>query len=85
MSTARANPVYDKLVIVAAFPATSHRSYSRDGAIICSLWGIIADSGHRDQPIRLIVITQTGDRDHAAHQGRGGAWRAAWGGIGRHH
>jgi hypothetical protein len=26
-----------------------------------------ADSGHRDQPIRLIVITQTGDRDHAAH------------------
>ena len=46
---------------------------------------IDADSGHRDQPIRLIVITQTGDRDHAAHQGRGGAWRAAWGGIGRHH
>jgi hypothetical protein len=45
----------------------------------------IADSGHRDQPIRLIVITQTGDRDHAAHLGRGGAWRAAWGGIGRHH
>src|ERR1700693_3163505 len=36
-----------------------------------------ADSGHRDQPIRLIVITQTGDRDHAAHLGRGGAWRAA--------
>jgi hypothetical protein len=30
-----------------------------------------ADSGHRDQPIRLIVITQTGDRDHAAHLGRG--------------
>jgi hypothetical protein len=26
-----------------------------------------ADSGHRDQPIRLIVITKTGDRDHAAH------------------
>ena len=33
--------------------------------------GKIADSGHRDQPIRLIVITQTGDRDHAAHLGRG--------------
>ena len=32
---------------------------------------ITADSGHRDQPIRLIVITQTGDRDHAAHLGRG--------------
>src|SRR6185503_14259201 len=32
---------------------------------------LIADSGHRDQPIRLIVITQTGDRDHAAHLGRG--------------
>jgi len=46
---------------------------------------LIADSGHRDQPIRPIVITQTGDRDHAAHLGRGGAWRAAWGGIGRHH
>jgi hypothetical protein len=46
---------------------------------------LTADSVHRDQPIRLIVITQTGDRDHAAHLGRGGAWRAAWGGIGRHH
>ena len=32
---------------------------------------VVADSGHRDQPIRLIVITQTGDRDHAAHLGRG--------------
>jgi len=46
---------------------------------------LIVDSGHRDQPIRLIVITQTGDRDRAAHLGRGGAWSAAWGGIGRHH
>jgi hypothetical protein len=33
----------------------------------CWLAGQFADSGHRDQPIRLIVITQTGDRDHAAH------------------
>ena len=30
-----------------------------------------AHSGHRDQPIRPIVITQTGDRDHAAHPDRG--------------
>jgi hypothetical protein len=29
-----------------------------------------ADSGHRYQPIRLIVITQTGDCDHDAHLGR---------------
>jgi hypothetical protein len=27
---------------------------------------LIADSGHPDQPIRPIVITCTGDRDHAA-------------------
>jgi hypothetical protein len=28
--------------------------------------GQSADSGHRDQPFRPIVITCTGDRDHAA-------------------
>jgi hypothetical protein len=40
------------------------------GPLACSTT-YSADSGHRDQPIRLIVITQTGDRDHAAHLGRG--------------
>jgi hypothetical protein len=44
-----------------------------------------ADSGHRDQPIRLIVITQTGDRDHAARLGRGVPGGQHGVGIGRHH
>jgi hypothetical protein len=40
-----------------------------------------AHSSHRDQPIRLIVITDSGDRDHAADgveedlpDGMGGIW-----------
>jgi hypothetical protein len=33
--------------------------------------GKSADSGHRDQPIRPIVITCTGDRDHATRLDRG--------------
>jgi hypothetical protein len=28
---------------------------------------VIAHSGERDQPIRLKVITDSGDRDHADH------------------
>lgn len=32
---------------------------------------LAAHSGHRDRPIRPIVITRTGDRDHSARQDRG--------------
>ena len=37
-----------------------------DLAVMRRMDELYADSGHRDQPIRLIVITCTGDRDHAA-------------------
>jgi hypothetical protein len=30
-------------------------------------WHISAYSGERDQPFRLKVITDSGDRDHAVH------------------
>jgi hypothetical protein len=47
-----------------------HMGPSRESATTGRFHGIdvlsCANSGHRDQPIRLIVITCTGDRDHAA-------------------
>ena len=46
--------------------AGMHRIEIRE-ARECSL----AHSGHRDRPIRPIVIIRTGDRDHAAHLDRG--------------
>ena len=47
-------------------PAGSLRAAFTDPRVL-----MLADSGHRDQPIRPIVITCTGDRDHVARLGEG--------------
>jgi transposase-like protein len=60
-------------------------STRRDVAATKAFFRKAADSGHRDQPIRLIVITYSGDRDHAARLGRGVPGGQHEGGIGRHH
>jgi hypothetical protein len=43
-----------------------------------------AYSSHRDQPFRRIVITCTGDLDHAAHLDRGVPGGQTWAAFGRH-
>ena len=73
--------------------AARGRSLEREAwlpAWLCATWAWVvernsaawhAHSSHRDQPIRLIVITDSGDRDHAAGKveeglpdGMGGIW-----------
>jgi len=48
--------------------------------LVCAPWtgtvnvsGLAAYSGERDQPFRLKMITDSGDRDHAVHGRRGPA------------